>query len=122
MKRTLLALALLALIAAPAHAAFDWKPAAVAAAGQLADFGVTHHQINAPRLHCSEANPLFGPHPSTATLLLPKLAAIGAATLVTAAGAHASSKAGRWLAKGTAYAVGALGGGLAGKNLRTCGW
>lgn len=107
---------------ANAQSRFDWKPVIAVAAGQMADTLVTHHQINTPALHCSEANPLFGAHPSTAKLMLPKLAVIGGVSLVQIAARHAQSKAGRWVAKGAGYFAGALGGSLAAVNLRTCGW
>jgi len=110
------------LAAEPSARRFDWKPLIAAAAGQLADTGVTYHQINTPALHCSEANPLFGAHPSTAKLLLPKLAVIAGVGLVQIAGSKAQSKAGRWIAKSAGYFAGALGGGLALKNLSVCKW
>lgn len=100
----------------------DWKPIAAVTIGQLADTLVTRHQITTPALHCHEANPLLGPHPSTATLVLPKLAVIAGVSLIQVAGAHAESKAGRWIAKSAAYFAGALGGSLAVSNLQTCGW
>jgi len=100
----------------------DWKPIIVAAAGQLSDASVTWHQINAPALKCSEANPLLGSHPSAAKIFLPKLAAVGIASLVTVAASHAQNPAGRRVGKIVAYVVGVMGAGLAGNNLHTCGW
>ncbi len=101
---------------------FDLKPLIATAAGQLSDAAVTHHQITTPDLHCVESNPHLGPHPSAATLILPKLALIGVVALAQVAGSKAKSETGRHVSRAIGYFTGALGGTLAVRNLKTCGW
>ena len=67
MKRILLAVIQTLFSVYPASAQrLDWKPIMAVAAGQMADAVVTHDQITTPTLHCAEANPLLGAHPSAA--------------------------------------------------------
>jgi hypothetical protein len=116
-----LCLCLLA-FASPVQASWDLKPYAVLIAGQMADVTTTVHQINTPALHCREANPLFGAHPSTMKLLLPKVAVVAGVSLFMRLAEVKGTRAGRNVAKAVGYALGAMGATAAGLNVRTCGW
>jgi hypothetical protein len=116
-----LCLGLLA-FASPVQASWDLKPYAVLIAGQMADVTTTVHQINTPALHCREANPLFGAHPSTMKLLLPKVAVVAGVSLFMRLAEVKGTRAGRNVAKAVGYALGAMGATAAGLNVRTCGW
>jgi hypothetical protein len=119
---TRIALALLLVAVATPAAALDWKPYAVAAAGQALDVTTTLHQINTPALHCREANPVFGAHPSTLTLVLPKVALVVGVGLVLHLAETKGSTTARRVAKTLAYFSGGLGATAGVLNLRTCGW
>jgi hypothetical protein len=118
---TLLLIVFLA-VARPVQASWDLKPYAVLIAGQMADVTTTVHQINTPALHCREANPLFGAHPSTMKLVLPKVALVAGVSLLLRVAETKGTRVGRNVAKAFGYAIGAMGATAGAINYRTCGW
>lgn len=103
----------------PLHAAgIDWKPYAVLAAGQGLDTLTTLR----PTPSCIESNPLLGPHPSTARVLVPKLAIIGGIAVLVRFTEHRESRTARIIARSVAYAGGIIGAKDGLHNLRECGW
>jgi hypothetical protein len=122
MSPKILAAVILACSLATSAAAADLKPFSVLVIGQALDVVTTVHQINTPRLHCSEANPLFGAHPSTMKLLLPKVGLVAGVSALMAVAARKGTPAGRRVAKAFGYALGAMGGTAGVLNYRTCGW
>jgi hypothetical protein len=118
LRVTLLVL-LLSTYAIPAES-FDWKPAAVAIAGQAADTISTQRFLHNGS-GCTEGTPLFGPHPSTSTLAKYKAPLVGAAILAQLLTSKSSHKGVRRLGKSLGYGVGLNGAGLAWLNIRRCG-
>ena len=99
---------------------FDWKPYAVLTIGQSMDLVTTVHQVNGGA--CHEGNPVFGRHPSTWTLAVPKLALIGGLSFMVRFYEKRDSAAGRRVAKTVAYIAGGLGATAGVHNLQECGW
>ena len=92
----------------------------IAAAGQGLDATSTIRFLSNDS-GCTEANPKYGPHPSAAQIILPKVALVGAVYL-TQRLATATHK--RWLiraSQGLGYYAGAQGFYSGARNLALCG-
>lgn len=121
LKSAAIALILFLLLASPLSAAdFTWAPYAVLMAGQYTDAVTTLHTV--PGRSCRETNPQFGPQPSIARLMLPKLALVASIGVLMHFAEHRESKTARWMTKGLAYTGGAVGFKDARSNVLKCGW
>lgn len=103
----------------------DWKAIGVSMAGSTADTGSTIRALRNPK--CSEANPLLGPHPSTAKLVAYSAAGTGVIivthSLINQHAAHSGHpRFWRGLASGLAYGAGGVGLATAAHNVGVCGW
>ena len=107
--------------------ALDWKPIAANAFGQGFDVVTTTRFPNSG--HCTESNPLAGPHPSTTYLVTTHAAVValgaieqwGLETLATHTQGRKATVL-RWIGKSFNYALGVTGTHSGIRNLSLCGW
>ena len=137
MRKLSIVLALLATFSVVASSAIaqdkksilDWPSTVVAVSGQTADIVSTVRFLHNGS-GCTEANPRFGPHPTTGALITGKTIAlgitIGGSMVLNALANHSESpRVRRFLriaSRSSGYYAGGVGAWFAVQNVHLCGW